>query len=170
MLSGKDLKGKRSLRLRSYKKNRSKVVMVDRDGQKGLEDSDPLAPARLGSGEGGSEGSSVEVVEVNSPWEINPDLTRLKARELYVCYRWSKQRISESLGVPDSTLQYWIYKPTEGRLSWHQERELAEDSIMDAVKQNIKGELVKIAAHSMSILRRSIAEKDFELAKYDNPR
>jgi hypothetical protein len=97
----------------------------------------------------------------STPFDINPELTRRKAKELYLLYGWSKQQLL-TLGIPETTLNTWLYKPTVNSLSWHQEKEVFQNSILARMKENKAEELEETVSRGVSVLKRSLMALDLE--------
>lgn len=105
-----------------------------------------------------------------TPYEINPGLVKQKAKELYLLYYWTAKQLSEHLGIPEGSVRTWIDKPTEGKLSWRQERDVFEQSTFKAMKERASDEMSKSLSRAMSILNRSLTEADLEGMRLKSPR
>lgn len=104
-----------------------------------------------------------------TPWQINPGLTRRRAKELYMIYYWSKDQLLD-LGIPESLLNSWLYNPSAEGLSWKQERDMFEGSILARMKERAGDEMSKALSRSMAILNRSLTEADLDGMKLKSPR
>lgn len=118
--------------------------------------------------EGGEE--KVLPVGEQTPYEINPGVTRRRAKELYLCYGYTKQMLLEDLGIPETTLDHWLYNPTDNNLSWKQEKDLFEQTVLQRMKDRTADELTDIAARGFGILKRSLVAMDLEGKVFDSPR
>lgn len=104
-----------------------------------------------------SPGYSVD----SNPYQINPELTKRKAKELYLLYGWSKQQLLE-LGMPEKTLDTWLYKPTANSLPWFQEKEIFNNSVLMRMKEVKAEELEESVARAINILKRSLLAVDMD--------
>lgn len=96
-----------------------------------------------------------------SPYEINPTLTKWKAKELYMCAGWEKDQLLE-LGIPEGTLNAWLYTETEDTLPWKIERDNHRKGILYALKEEKAETLKSTLSHAVSMVRRSLAKADME--------
>ena len=94
-----------------------------------------------------------------SPFEINPEVTRRRAKELYLLHGWSKEELL-GLGIPEATLNHWLYNPTESNLSWKDEKEIFHRSVLDKMKEYKADELKEVASRGVNVLKRSLLALD----------
>ena len=141
---------KRRLRVESFVKGRPRVMVKSVDK------------------EGVAKENEV-ITETSTPYQINPGLTRRRAKELYILYYWTKEQLLE-LGMPERTLNQWLYEPTEGQLSWKAERDIFEATTFERMKERSSDEMSKGLARCMSILNRSLTEADLDGMKLKSPR
>lgn len=104
-----------------------------------------------------------------SPWQINPGVTRRRAKELYLIYGWDKQRLL-TLGMPEPTLNHWLYNPTDNHLSWKQEKDILDESILSKMKEGLSEEASKLGSKLLSILQRTVSEWDLSGEALKNPK
>lgn len=160
-------KRKRKLKVNSFVKHRPKTltISIDEDKPRG-EDSacNPSTPSLEGSKVGSNQAQDIP------PFQINPELTRRRAKELYMLYFWTKDQLVEHLGIPPETLEVWLYRATENQLSWSQERDVFETTAFQKMKDRASDELGKALARSMNIMNRSLTEADLDGMKLKSPR
>jgi uncharacterized protein YjcR len=97
-----------------------------------------------------------------TPYQINPGLTRRRAKELYMFSYYKKDDLVQLLGIPPQTLEVWLYRATEGQLSWSQERDLFEQTVFSRMKDKAAEDMSKSQARIMNILQRSLTEDDLD--------
>jgi hypothetical protein len=104
-------------------------------------------------------GGEEEFMKEDNPWSINPSLVRRKAYEAYMIHFASKDELLK-LGMPEATLDTWLYQPTEGKMSWKMQRdhyyEVELRSFMEAKSEQLK----KTAARILNIANRSLEQID----------
>jgi hypothetical protein len=93
-----------------------------------------------------------------TPYQINPNFTRKKCYELYILYSWEKKDLLR-FGVPDKTLDKWLYEPTERGNSWKQQRELFEAKVNRAKEDKAIDEIVDIQCLSYELQKRALLER-----------
>ena len=126
-------KPKRKLKLSSFAKGRSSVMVVD----------------------------SEEKV-VSSDWDRHPEIVKRKAKELYILYGWDVQKIHEEFGVPLETVRVWVYNPTSTHMSWKVEKDSFHSSVMDRLKADKAEELKEVSARAVGAIKRGLMELDVD--------
>lgn len=111
---------------------------------------------------------AVEAAE-ETPWKINPELTRRRAKELYLLYYWTKDQLLD-LGIPENLLESWLYRPSAEGLSWKQERDVFEQSMLSRMKERAGDEMGKALSRAMAIMNRSLTEADLDGLRLSSPR
>lgn len=124
----------RTLRVESYIKHRPREVKVST---------------------GGSEDLNLDDV---TAYQTSPFFTRKKCYELYVLYGWEKKDLLR-FGMPESTLDTWLYQPTERGPSWKQDRELFEAKVNRAKEEKAIDEIVDIQVLSYELQKRALIER-----------
>lgn len=156
--------------IRSYVKDRPKVlereseekmVVVDRGGN------EVLRSATCGSDSEVSKVSPAEVIQ--TPYEINPGLTKQKAWELYMIYRWEKRELLE-LGIPENTLDTWLYQPTREGPCWKQERDIFDRSVKQKMKESAADAMGEIFAEGMDWIACDLKEARRSGRRLEKPR
>ena len=108
-------------------------------------------------------------LENMTPYEINPELARLKAKELYLVGNYSKQIIMESLGIPESTLNEWINVSCNGSIGWKFEKEMFHSKTLDKLKNNKGAILEEVLGLSIDIIHKGLLHlkdrSEFSLAE-----
>lgn len=125
-------------------------------------------PAAKSGGEVGV-GEVQKAVVIDTPYSVNPELTKHKAKELYLLHRWTITDLLE-LGIPKATLETWVYQPTHESLSWKQERDIFDESVLARMKDKAADAMTETFSRGMNILSRSYLNADMENLRLTKPR
>lgn len=115
----------------------------------------------------------VKVEKVNlsesTPFELNPSLARVKAKELYILGNYKAKEISDILGIPESTVSHWIHNSCNGGVGWKREKEAFYGKTIEKVKTE-KGEILEeVLGLSIDIIHRGLlnlsSRSEFSLAE-----
>ena len=152
---------KKRLRVESYVKGRPRSMVVDKVNGRGVGAGQVSSDGSIGTTVEGVEMASDKVKEVRSEsaWEINPGLVKRKAYEAYMIHFASKAEILK-LGMPEDTLDTWLYSPTSNQMSWKMQRDHYYDVEMRAFMEGKAEVLKKTAARMLNIANRSLQELD----------
>lgn len=115
--------------------------------------------------------TKAEVVKLSdlTPYELDENLARIKAKELYIIGNYKSKDISEILGIPEGTLSHWINVSCNGGIGWKQEREAFYGKTIENLKKN-KGEILEnVLGLSLDIIHRGLLNlsqrSEFSLAE-----
>lgn len=100
-------------------------------------------------------------MDKSNPYQVNPELTKRKAKELFLLHGWDKQQLL-TLGMPEKHLNTWLYEPTENTLSWNQEKEIFHTSILEKMKEHKATEVTHSLGRALGIAKRSLASIDLD--------
>lgn len=86
----------------------------------------------------------------------NPDYARIKAKELYIVHGWSSKDISDSLGIPDRTVDSWIHTSCNGSIAWRLEKEKIYQITIDKLKSKKEDILLQIMGSSVDLMNKGL--------------
>lgn len=73
---------------------------------------------------------------LQTPYEVDPEYVRIRAKALYIIHNWKPERLMEELGIPKGTLQAWLYQGTHGELAWTTQKKLHQEACFHEIKQH----------------------------------
>lgn len=155
---------KRTLKLRSHVKHRPKVLEVETERSFILADKEGNEVLHTDN-----SNSTSPAVVIQTPYQLNPELTKREAKKLYMFHRWGKKELLE-LGMPERTLDAWLYQPTKNCMSWKQERDIQDQMMDSTLARGLARRFYRILDKFTKVAVESIEEIDFEEIRLTKPR